>query len=107
MQRSNPIIFKINVDVNVLDDPDYFMNINLEDTDILNDKFSLILSVIQIIGVITSIITLMIIGVKYIFGSIEEKAEYKQTLIPWLVGAIFVFASTSLPKIIYSVVAKW
>ncbi len=35
-------------------------------------------------------------------GSASEKAEYKKTMIPYVVGAVLVFAGTSLVKVIYS-----
>lgn len=90
-----------------IDNPDYYTNVDLEDKDIVTNKFAVILSVIQVIGVVVSIVTLMIIGIKYMLGSVEAKAEYKQTLLPWAVGAVLVFAATVLPKIIYNVVSKW
>lgn len=34
-------------------------------------------------------------------GSIEEKAQYKKTLLPYLIGAIFVFGATTIPGIVY------
>ena len=36
----------------------------------------------------------MIIGIKYIIGSVEEKADYKKTMIPYLIG-VFIFFSLS------------
>ena len=34
-------------------------------------------------------------------GSAEEKAEYKKTMIPYLVGAILIFAASNLASMIY------
>lgn len=67
----------------------------------LDEKVGTILSVIRTIGIITSIGTLMGIGIKFMLGSAEEKANYKQALIPWLIGAIMVFAITTIPSIIF------
>lgn len=67
----------------------------------LGEKVEVILSVLRTVGVIISVVTLSIIGIKFMLGSVEEKAKYKQTLIPWLVGAILIFAITALPSIIY------
>ena len=58
---------------------------------------------ISIIGIIISIITLSIIGIKFMLGSVEERAQYKQNLMPWLIGAIMVFAITTIPSIIYTI----
>jgi len=34
-------------------------------------------------------------------GSAEEKAEYKKTMIPYVVGAVLIFASTTIVNIVY------
>ena len=60
-----------------------------------------ILSFIQTIGVIISVIILIVIGIKYMLGSVEEKANYKNAMIPYLIGALLVFSVTTLPQIIY------
>lgn len=39
-------------------------------------------------------------------GSIEERAEYKKTLFPYLIGAILLFSGTLLPQIIYNIMTK-
>ena len=36
-------------------------------------------------------------------GSVEEKAEYKKTLMPFLIGALFVFAASTIASIIYNI----
>ena len=64
-----------------------------------------IIGVVQIIGSVTSVIALIIIGIKYVTGSVEEKAEYKQTLKPYLIGAILLFGITNILGIIQNVVS--
>ncbi|MCI9063186.1 MAG: TrbC/VirB2 family protein [Clostridia bacterium] len=60
-----------------------------------------IISTIRIIGMILSVGVLMILGIKYMVGSAEEKAEYKKTMIPYIVGAILIFAATFIVSAIY------
>lgn len=60
-----------------------------------------ILGIVQIVGTIASIVTLIILGIKYMTGSVEEKAEYKKTLMPYLIGAVFVLGATNITKWIY------
>ena len=62
---------------------------------------------IQVIGSVFSLLALVIIGIKYMLGSAEEKADYKKTMIPYIVGCIMVFACTALPKIIYNIAIKF
>lgn len=61
-----------------------------------------IVNIIQIVGIVIAVIVLLVIGIKYMIGSASEKAEYKKTMIPYIVGALLVFAGTSLVKVIYS-----
>lgn len=63
-----------------------------------------IIGIVQVIGSISSVIALILIGIKYVMGSVEEKAEYKKTLKPYLIGAIMVFGITNLLGIIQNIV---
>ena len=44
--------------------------------------------------------------IKYMMGSAEEKAEYKKTLMPYVIGAGLVFAASSIAQIVYSFMEK-
>lgn len=81
---------------------DYWKPSNAVSSTSFNNKVNLIASTVRTIGIIISVITLSIIGIKFMLGSVEEKAQYKQTMIPWLIGAILVFAMTNVPMIIYN-----
>ena len=49
----------------------------------------------DIVSVIAiSVIVLIVLGIKYMMGSVEEKAEYKKTLMPYIIGAGLVFAAS-------------
>ncbi len=69
-------------------------------------KVGVFLTFFQIIGSIISVICLVVIGIKYMMGSAEEKAEYKKTLMPYMIGAILIFAITNILSIIYDVAVK-
>ena len=45
---------------------------------------------LYVISIIATVISLSIIGLKFIIGSASEKAEYKQHLIPIAVGVFFI-----------------
>ena len=60
-----------------------------------------IMGVIQVVGVVIAVIILMVLGIKYMMGSAEEKAEYKKTMIPYLVGAILIFAASTIANVVY------
>ena len=63
-----------------------------------------ILNAIVIVGVVISITMVMVLGIKYMIGSVEERADYKKTMMPMLIGAILLFASSTIVATIYQIV---
>lgn len=61
-----------------------------------------VVTIINVVGIVIAVIILLIIGIKYMIGSASEKAEYKKTMIPYIVGAVLIFAGTTLVRVIYS-----
>lgn len=55
------------------------------------------------ISIVVAVIVLMIIGLKFIIGSTEEKAKYKESLIPLVVGILLLCFATTIVKIIFSI----
>ncbi len=74
------------------------------EVDKIEEKANMIINVIKNIGIVISVLTLVIIGIKFMLGSVEEKAEYKKTMIPYLVGAFMLFAIPQLLQILYNIV---
>lgn len=72
------------------------------DTSDVKDIGGQIVGIIQITGTIVSVATLMIIGIKYVLGSAEERATYKKSLLPYFIGAVLIFGAVNLTQIIYS-----
>ena len=70
----------------------------------IQDVGGRILGVLQTVGVVLAVIILVILGIKYMMGSAEEKAEYKKTMVPYLVGAVFIFAAPIIANIVYNFV---
>ena len=68
----------------------------------LKGKANVVFGAIRAVGIVASVVILIAIGIKFMLGSAEEKAEYKKTLMPYLIGAIIVFCGTWLPQIIYN-----
>lgn len=61
-----------------------------------------IITIVSTIGSIVSVIVLVVLGLKYMMGSAEEKAEYKKTLLPYIIGAGLVFAASAIAGIVFS-----
>ena len=69
----------------------------------LNNIGNQIITVVSTIGSIGAVIVLVVLGIKYMIGSTEEKAEYKKTLMPYVIGAALIFAASTLSGIIFNV----
>ncbi len=50
--------------------------------------------------VIIGTLILAVLGVKYMMGSLEEKAEYKKSLVPLVVGIIVVMGATTIANVL-------
>ena len=63
-----------------------------------------IVGVIQLVGSFVSVGVLVVLGIKYMMGSVEEKASYKKAMMPYLIGAIMLFAITNILAIVMNIV---
>ncbi len=70
----------------------------------ITDFGSKILGILQTVGIVLSVVVLVILGIKYMMGSAEEKAEYKKTMIPYLVGAVLIFLAPTIANMVYSLI---
>lgn len=65
-----------------------------------------IINWISIIAIVIAVIVLLILGIKYMIGSASEKAEYKKTMIPYLVGAILIFGAGAIAQVIVNIASS-
>ena len=73
-----------------------------EDTEKINKKIGPILGWLSVVGIVISVIAIAVIGLKYMLGSVEEKADYKKTMISYIIGVMLIATVTTLPTIIYN-----
>lgn len=66
-------------------------------------KVGILLGVIKNFGIVISVITLAIIGLRAMFGSVQERSDYKESLPTHLIGVIILLSCTVLPDIIYKI----
>ena len=64
-----------------------------------------IIGFIRTVGSIASVIVLAVIGIKYMMGSVEEKAEYKQTLLAYLISCAVVFGAFGIWKLVINILS--
>ena len=65
-----------------------------------------IITIVSTIGSILSVIVIIVLGMKYMLGSVEERAEYKKSFMPYFIGAMIIFAASTLAGIIYEFAIK-
>ena len=77
-------------------------NVNNVDTNSISTIGGQIANILSTIGIIVGVIVLLVLGIKYMMGSTSEKAEYKKTMIPYLVGIVLLLGASGIVKAIAS-----
>lgn len=84
-----------------LDDPTTIVEDKpgLKGVDSLYDTGNIILGIFQAIGAGVAVIAALILAIKYMYSSPNEKADIKSKLIPFIIGGVLVFGAVSLVRI--------
>lgn len=69
----------------------------------LKDMSDTLYNILLVVGIIAAIIVGLIMGIKFIMGSIEEKAEIKTMLIPYIIGCVVVFGAFTIWKVVVDI----
>lgn len=70
----------------------------------LKDFGNTLIGILRGVGTIIAVVVLVIMGIKYLMASVEEKADFKKAMIPYVVGALLVFASTWIASFVIQLV---
>ena len=97
------LIISISVSCLALTPSEIKGNSDVAGTNEITDLGKSLVGILQTVGIVLSVIVILVIGIKYMMGSAEEKAEYKKTMIPYIIGAILVFAASSIASIVMSI----
>ena len=68
----------------------------------IKDLGNTLIGILQTVGIVLSVVILVILGIKYMMGSAEEKADYKKTMIPYVVGAVCIFLAPTIANMVYN-----
>lgn len=82
---------------------EYKTGLEYNDAKDIFNKGAKIINFLRNIAATVSVITLTILGIRYMMGSIEEKAEYKQTMVPVAVACVMVASLSGILTFIQSV----
>lgn len=77
------------------------INATYGDTGGIESKAGQIMGMIRNGAAIAAVIIIMVLGVKYMLGSVEEKADYKKSFIPLIIGIVVVVAAAQIATFIF------
>ncbi len=69
----------------------------------LKDASDTLASTLMIFGVVASMVVITALGIKFMTGSVEEKAKVKETLIPFTIGCIIIFGGYTIWNIVLQI----
>lgn len=69
----------------------------------LQDTSTMIYNILLILGICVAVIIAAILGIKFMIGSVEEKAQIKDSLVPFVIGCVVVFGAFGIWKIFVTI----
>lgn len=87
---------------NILNDIDTQTNSATVNTTGMTKVAGQIIKIIRYAAVIIGAVLIAVFGIKFMIGSAEEKAEYKKSFIPLIVGIVVVFGSTYIAQLLFN-----
>ena len=78
-------------------------NIIVVKADEMKGVSDLIYNVLFAVAIIVLVLWGTILGIQFITGAAEEKAEIKKALVPYVVGTIIVFSTFSIWKLVVTI----
>ena len=70
----------------------------------IQDMSNLIYNIVLIIGVVVAVIVGIIIGIKFMTGSVEEKAKVKEAFVAYIAGCVVVFGAFTIWKVVVEII---
>ncbi len=81
-----------------------------EDVKFSQDKLQVfssdLYSVLFVTATVVSVLVGIVIGFRYMVGSVEEKAEYKKLLVPYLAGCVAVYGALGIWKLLVTMLGS-
>lgn len=97
----------------IISDGSNFINTGVNSNAILPTENSiketseLLMNILSVLGVIILVIWGMVLGIKFITGSVEEQAEVKKGLFPYGVGCIIIFGAYAIWRIVVTIASQF
>lgn len=69
----------------------------------LKETSNFIFNIFLAVAIVITVIVGLIIGIKFMMAGIEEKAELKETLVPYFIGCVVVFGAFGIWKLVVTI----
>ena len=79
------------------------MNVQIKENSTILKSSKNIIGIAQVIGVGVAMTMLIVLGISYMVAAPGDKAEIKKHAVVYVVGAIFIFATTGIISIAYAI----
>ncbi len=73
------------------------------DKEKMKNTSNTIANILIAIGTVIAVIVSSILGIKFMIGSVEEKAQIKEALVPFIIGCIVIFGAFTIWKIFVNI----
>ena len=73
--------------------------IEILDQEKLKSTSETIYNILFAIALVLAVGVGLVIGIQFIFGSVEEQAKVKETLVPYIIGVVIIFSAFTIWKI--------
>lgn len=87
----------------ILDTEAYNTTLQYDEASYIFEKGGAIIKILRNLAAIVSVVTLSIIGLRYMVGSTDQKAEYKQTMMPVVIGCMLVAGLSGILTLIQGI----
>jgi len=72
----------------------------------LQDFSNKFYNILLTVGIIIAVIVGMVLGIKFMAGSVEEKANIKEILVPYIVGCVVIFGAFAIWKLVVTILSS-
>ena len=94
-------VVKVYASQPIVPDVNYYKPIEEDTPEEVLDVAGTVVVILQVLGTAIAVITLMFIGIKYMTAGVEEKASYKKSMIPYLIGCLLLFTTVTIINAMY------
>lgn len=76
------------------------------DTDDMQEMSNMLYNAFLAVGIVIAVIIGLVIGIKFMTGSVAEKAEVKKTLIPYIAGCVVIFGAFTIWRLVINLLSN-